>query len=104
LALPWQKAIRAALDGAGQEAAADTKVAAAAKDLAAWNGEFTQDSTAATTMWRLRLKAEGAINTGAIAGDQPLAAEDEARLGQLLAETVAEIEQTYGKFPVAWGE
>lgn len=104
LAKPWQAAVADAVAAHGAALADAPDAQAAAADIAAWNGEFTQDSTAATVMWRLRLKAQGSIDTQAIADGGKLSAEDAGKLAGLLAEAVAEMRETYGKFPVTWGE
>jgi acyl-homoserine lactone acylase PvdQ len=105
LAKPWQASVADAVaKHGGDRFTGDGHPAEAARLLAAWNGEFTQDSTAATIMWRLRLKAQGAVDVGAIAEGTPLSAADAAKLADLLVETVDEMATLYGKFPVPWGE
>lgn len=104
LADAWKKALADALSAAGQEALKDADVAAGAKDLAAWNGEYVQDSTAATLMWLFRLKAGGMVNAEAIAKGEPLGAEDQAKMVEALVTVIGDMKKTYGKFPVPYGE
>lgn len=105
LAEPWKKALTAAVDAAGADALAQhPNAVAGAKDIAAWNGEFVQESTAATLMWQLRLKAADTVNVEAIAKGEALNAEEQTKLVEAFVAAVGGMEQTYGKYPVPYGE
>ncbi|MCC6145324.1 MAG: penicillin acylase family protein [Candidatus Hydrogenedentes bacterium] len=96
---PWQDAIKAAADAAGAGEYQD-----AVDQILAWNGQFTKDSAVPVWMWRLRLACKGKIDVQAIADNQPLTADDQKLLMSLLGETLQEVEQTYGKRDITWGE
>ena len=66
MAPAWQKALGSALEAADKATVAPES-AAAVRDILAWNGEFTQDSTAATVLFFLRRKCPGKIDVKAVA-------------------------------------
>ena len=104
LAKPWQQALKTAMAGAGALALEDAEVADAARLILEWHGEFTQDSAAAALVRMLRLKAQGKVNTDAIADGAALGEDDQRTLVALLRECLDEQQRLYGKTGVLWGE
>lgn len=104
LSKPWQIALKAAIAAAGQNHLHDALFAAAVDDILAWNGQFTQDSTAAPVIERWRLKCQGRIDVGAIAEGATLSATDQTGMLDALAETLDEMKSLYGRRNVTWGD
>jgi acyl-homoserine lactone acylase PvdQ len=105
LAEPWKKAIAAAAAKAGQDlASTNAKFAEAVDLIAKWDGQFVKESTAATLMWRVREKIGRQVDVAGLAAGKALTDEEQKKLVQAIADVVAEIQKTYKKFPVAWGE
>lgn len=104
LAKPWQDALRAAFESAGPEVKEDKDLAAAAQTILDWDGQFTQDSRAAAIIRHWRPRCEGPIDTKAIVEGTALSAEHQARLVELLRETLSEMQRLYGAEPVTWGD
>ena len=101
LAQPWQAAIKAAVDAQGAEALKDADFKQAVDDIAAWDGQYVQDSVAAPVMERLR---QDKVNGDAISDGTALNADDQKALVAALQSVVAAMKKTYGKTQVKWGE
>ncbi len=101
---PWQAALKAAVDAVGAEKMNDPKFAKAVNGILEWNGEFVKDSTVAPVVRFWRPKCESAIDIVAIADSQPLSADDQTKMLDLLKETLAELETKYGTAEVKWGD
>lgn len=104
LAEPWKIALRNAVENAGGDRMADEAFAGTVKDILEWNGEFEQNSTAATVIERWRLKCQNEIDVKAVAEGDALSESDQETMLDLLQSTLSEMEQVYGKIRVAWGE
>jgi len=104
LAEPWQKALKAAVDAAGQEYMADPDYKTAVDSMLAWDGNFRAESKGAPIMKFWRLRCESAVDVQAIAEGRELSPADLASLASLLKETVAELKQQYGTIDLAYGD
>jgi len=104
LAEPWQKALKAAVDAAGQEYLADADFKAAVDARLAWDGNYRPDSKGAPIMKFWRIRCEGAVNVEAIAKGEELPPADLVKLADLLKATVTDMKATYGAIDVMWGD
>ncbi|HOZ49044.1 MAG TPA: penicillin acylase family protein [Candidatus Hydrogenedentes bacterium] len=104
LAVPWQKALREAVDAEGEDYMADGDFAAIVEALLGWDGRFVKESHAAPFVMFWRLKCEAGIDIVAVAEERPLSNEDQARMLALLAETVEDVTKRYGTLDICWGD
>jgi len=100
----WQKALKAAVAEKGAEFMDDETFDAAVKDLLAWDCNYTQDSTAATLMEQWRTKSDQGVNGQSILEGKALTAEEQVALLTKLAETLADLQATYGKTVIPYGD
>ena len=101
---PWQTALKAAVDAVGADKMQDAELAKAVNDFLNWDGRFDKDSTVASIVKFWRLKCENAIDYVAIADGKPLNAADQAKMLDLLKETLSDMKAKYGSAEVKWGE
>jgi len=101
---PWQTALKAAVDAVGADKMNDPELAKAVNDFLNWDGRFDKDSTVASIVRFWRLKCETAIDYVAIADGNPLNAADQAKMLDLLKETLADMKAKYGSSEVKWGD
>jgi acyl-homoserine-lactone acylase len=101
LAARWQRALADALDAAGSR----EDIAEAAGALAAWDGNYTPDSRAATVMkfWRMACEEDTEL-ARAIEASEPLDSAGAARLLDRLATALETLEARYGERMPAWGD
>lgn len=101
----WQKALDAAVNtDAGANMLKDAETARAVTALAGWDCRFAKDSAPATLMWQWRLRSEKRVDTGRIAAEAELSAEEKQTLLETLREALAHLQATYGRWDVAWGD
>lgn len=104
MAKPWQQALRDAAGNNNDLVAANAELGKAVGKILAWNGEYTKDSDAAPVVKFWRLKCESLVDIAAIADGKTLGAEDQKKLLNGLAETLAEMKTRYGKADITWGD
>ncbi len=104
LAKPWQKALKSAVNAAGEGALSNEDLATTVKDILAWDGEFTQDSTAATAVEQWRRNSRGQVDVEAIAQGEALSPEGQTALLDTLAKAVKDLKAAHGKLGATWGE
>jgi acyl-homoserine lactone acylase PvdQ len=104
LADTWKQALRDAVGQVGGERSHDAEFARAVQAILDWNGLFVPESqaTALYTFWRQ--KCGQRLDLARLARHQPLDRATNVRLLELLAETIHEMQDRYGKWDVAWGE
>ncbi len=103
-AKPWQELLKTAVDRFRQDLNNTPETAEAVQDILAWNGEYTQESTAATTVERWRKKCSGKLDTAAVREGKGLDEAGQKAALSALSETVEDMKKLYGKTKVAWGE
>lgn len=104
LAEPWKNALKAAVDRAGADKMKDADFASTVNDILGWDGNFSVESTAAPVVKFWRLKCEQAIDPAVVAEGRELSEADQAKILDLLSETIAEMKTTYGRLGVTWGD
>ncbi len=105
LAEPWKQALRATVDsGAAAAHADDADMATAISSILAWDGQFTQDSTAAPLVREWRLRCQGKVDLEAVAEGKPIDAAGQEAMLTALAEAKADLEKNFGTFLVPWGD
>jgi len=104
LTVPWQNALKAAVDAAGADKMKDPGFAKAVNDFLQWDGRFIKASTVATLVKFWRLKCEKEIDIAAVADGLPLTAADQNKMLDLLQETLADLKGKYGSVEVPWGD
>lgn len=104
MAQPWQTALQNAVSTAGRDRMADQEFARAVNAILSWDGQFIADRTACPLVKFWRLKCQKQVDVDAIADLKPLSEEDKTKLLDLLAETMAEMKEEYGKWDIAWGD
>ena len=104
LAKPWQAALTAASAGGGAPRLNDPEIAETVKAILEWDGLFVKDCTICTVVKFWRLKCETAIDVEAVVNGKPLNEAGQAKMIDLLAETLAELKVKYGSASVKWGD
>ena len=104
LAVPWQEALRRAVESVGEQRMADPGFAKTVEAILAWDGEFTRESRTAPIVryWRERCDKELPVTD--IASGKPLDQENQIKLLEMLAVALAEMEEKYGTVDVRWGD
>lgn len=102
MATTWQQELRQAVAGDGTERDADFK--AAVQAILDWDGQFIPEATATSVYKFWRLKCGEELNLSPLAEGKPLDSETRARMLTLLADTIAEMKTTYGRWDMAWGD
>jgi acyl-homoserine lactone acylase PvdQ len=100
----WQKALKAAVEAQGKDLVTEESLAVAIEELLAWDCQYVQASTTATLMEQWRIKCDRQVDTQAILDETPLSPEDQGKLLTLLAATLEDLEQNYGKSAIPYGE
>jgi acyl-homoserine lactone acylase PvdQ len=101
LAKPWQVALARALEGAS---GLPEPVTTAAKLVAAWDGQFTKESEAASIVFYWRQKAQGKVDEEKLLAGERLSNEENTALLNGLSEACDEMSRLYGKTNVPWGD
>jgi acyl-homoserine-lactone acylase len=104
LADTWKQALRDALKTSAGDHMKNADFAAAVQAILAWDGQFLPEakSTCVYKFWRL--KCGNKLNLAPLGKHQPLDAATNAKLLDLLAETIADMQKRYGKWDIAWGD
>jgi acyl-homoserine lactone acylase PvdQ len=100
----WKQALRDAIKSSGAEHMKNADFAAAVAAILDWDGQYLPKSTATPVYKFWRLKAGKALNLAPLGKKKPLDAATNAKLLDLLAETIADMQKRYGKWNIAWGE
>jgi acyl-homoserine-lactone acylase len=100
----WQQVLRDALQVAGAEHMKQPDFAAAVKAILDWDGRFLPESTATSVYKFWRLKCGDALDLSLLAKKKPLDEAANRKLLDLLAITITEMKQRYGKWNVVWGD
>ncbi len=104
LATRWQAALKTAVAAVGQGRLEEPAFAKAVEDILAWDGQYTCDSVAAAVFKFWRIKCEPKIDVMAIAKEEAISEVDQVAMLMLLAETLGEMKELYGKTDPAWGD
>jgi acyl-homoserine-lactone acylase len=104
LADTWKQALRDALKTSGGDHMKNADFAAAVEAILAWDGQFLPDSKSTCVYKFWRLKCGNKLNLAPLGKHQPLDAATNAKLLDLLAETIADMQKRYGKWDIAWGD
>ena len=104
LADRWKETLRDAVKSAGNAHMKNADFAAAVKAILDWDGQFLPESTATPVYKFWRLKCGDKMNLAPLGKNQPLDAAANAKLLDLLAKTIADMQKHYGKWNVAWGD
>ena len=104
LADTWKQALRDAVKSAGADHMKNADFAAAVQAILDWDGQYLPESTATSVYKFWRLKCGDQLNLAPLGKQKPLDAATNAKMLDLLATTIAEMQKRYGKWNVAWGE
>jgi acyl-homoserine lactone acylase PvdQ len=104
LAKPWQKELKTALDQAGSKYRDNAEFQAASSAILAWDGHFTPDATATVLYKFWRLKCGKQLDLSPLGTGQPLTEEVRSTMLDLLADTITQLTEQYGRWNVPWGE
>jgi acyl-homoserine-lactone acylase len=100
----WKQALRDAVKSSGAEHMKNADFAAAVQAILAWDGQYLPQSTATALFKFWRLKCGDKLDLSPLGKKQPLDVATNAKLLDLLAGTIAEMQKRYGKWDIAWGE
>ncbi|MDQ1257170.1 MAG: acyl-homoserine-lactone acylase, partial [Candidatus Hydrogenedentes bacterium] len=103
-AKPWQKALKDAVDAAGAKQMKDPKFAETVAKIIAWDGRFVRESAAPPIVKFWRTKCENAFDVTPVLEMQAVSKDDQKKILDSLAETLADIEKTYGTLDITWGD
>jgi acyl-homoserine lactone acylase PvdQ len=105
LAKPWQVALARALEGRpGLQIVTTEPVTSAANLIAAWDGQFTKESEAASIVFYWRQKAQGNVNEEKLLSGESLSHDENVALIKGLREACEEMTRLYGTTKVPWGD
>jgi acyl-homoserine lactone acylase PvdQ len=99
-AAAWKQALRRAMEGAS----GDEELGRAVDAIMNWDGRFVADATATPLYKFWRLKCEQQLDGGRLFGTEHPDRDQLDKLRNLLAQTIGEMKQRYGRWDVAWGE
>jgi acyl-homoserine lactone acylase PvdQ len=100
----WQHELKSAVAAVGKNHSEDGEFSRAVEAILAWDGEFTPDATATTLYKFWRLKCGNEIELAPLAEGKELGSADRGKMLDLLAGTIKEMHDRYGRWDVAWGE
>lgn len=104
LAKKWQNELKAALDQAGSKYQDRADFQAATAAMLAWDGNFTPEATATVLYKFWRLKCGQQLDLAPLGKDQPLTEEVRTKMLDLLADTITQLTEQYGRWNVPWGQ
>jgi acyl-homoserine lactone acylase PvdQ len=104
LAESWQKELRESVETVGDAYTSNADFQAAVKAILDWDGEFVPEAKATSVYKFWRLKCGSKLKLGPIGKNQALDKKTRRNMLDLLAETIAEMKKTYGRWDVAWGD
>ena len=102
LAPTWQTELRAAVNEVGQPYSDQAEFQAAVAAMLAWDGHFVPEATATVVykFWRLRCGEQ--LDLAPLGRGEPLPTQTRVKALELLAETIAQLKQQYGRWDVPW--
>src|SRR5580704_10180378 len=104
LADTWKQALRDAVKSSGAEHMKNADFAAAVQAILDWDGQYLPETTATPVYKFWRLKCGEKLNLAPLGKKQSLDSATNAKILDLLADTIAEMQKRYGKWNIAWGE
>jgi acyl-homoserine-lactone acylase len=104
LAETWKQALRDAVNSSGAEHMKNADFAAVVQAILDWDGQYLPETKATPVYKFWRLKCGDKLNLAPLGRKQPLDTATNAKMLDLLADTIAEMQKRYGKWNIAWGE
>ncbi len=100
----WRKALEVALADPAAAKALTPEAKDAAKKLLAWDGQFSKESEAPPIVMFWRGKVQGSVDEKKLLAQETLSLENNLTLLQGLSDTMAEMQKTYNRLDLKWGD
>lgn len=100
----WKKGLKDAVAAQGKEKMKDAEFAAAVAKILDWNGEWTADATQTVLIKNWRDKAGGKEELKPMAKGEPLTADAQKLLVDLLSQAISDVKAQHGRWDIPFGE
>jgi acyl-homoserine lactone acylase PvdQ len=100
----WQHELKSAVAAVGSQQSDNREFSRAVRAILDWDGQFTASATATPLYKFWRMKCGEQLDLAPLAEGKPLDAASRRTMLDLFAGTIKEMQGTYGRWDVAWGD